>query len=90
MKFGWLGNPKTVSKPEVAWLLDDGQLCLGVKKRSFVWVTYTDPDALRFAREEDAEQLKKALAYLSSTSNLHSAAFELHLLAAKPVDHQWG
>jgi hypothetical protein len=44
---------------ESGWLLDDGRLCVGVCGRRLKMVTYTDPSAMRFAREVDAEAFRK-------------------------------
>jgi hypothetical protein len=67
-------------EPEVGWLLDDSRLCLGFTCGSLGFVTYTDPNAIRFARAQDAENMKKALAMRESYM----------VRNVKPVEHQWG
>ena len=67
---------------ETGWMLDDGSLCVGTSTCGFAMVTYTDPNALRFAREWDAENFRHALL------RLHVATVNYARIRA--VDHQWG
>jgi len=43
--------------PETGWLVEDeyGKLCIGMECNKIKWVTFTNPDAIRFARKRDAE-----------------------------------
>jgi hypothetical protein len=45
-------------------------------------VTYTSPDALRFARKEDAERFRIAMVGIGMR---RADANKM-----KPIDHQWG
>lgn len=65
---------------ETAWLLDDGQLCVGAGSRGFTMCTYTDERAIRFARREDAERMRNVLANLG----MPLTAAHVH-----PVEHAW-
>ena len=53
---------------ETGWLLDDGHLCIGRAHHGLglSMVTYTDPTAIRFARQQDAENMKAALSLRGS------------------------
>jgi len=70
-----------MSGVETGWLLDDGLLCVGTNAHGFAMVTYTDPAALRFAREWDAENFRHALLRL----HLSTITYD----RIRPVDHQW-
>lgn len=67
---------------ETGWLLDDGMLCVGATPAGFRMVAYTDPDAIRFARKEDAARFRLALVGIGMRKY---AANRM-----KPVDHSWG
>ena len=43
--------------PKTGWLIEDeyGKLCIGMECNKIKWVTFTNPDAIRFARKRDAE-----------------------------------
>jgi hypothetical protein len=69
----------------VGWLLDEGKLCVGGSRcGGFDWVTYTDPNAIRFATKRDAETMRFALG--SEPGGKYSVMSQ----RAKPVEHQWG
>lgn len=66
---------------ETGWLLDDGHLCLGLERGGINLVCYTDENAIRFAREQDAVTMRRVLSgigYKPFTDKL------------KPVEHSWG
>lgn len=65
---------------ETAWLLDDGTLCVGANYLGLTMCPYWDPKALRFAREEDAQNMRIAL-----------RAIGMPLTASRvaPVEHAW-
>ena len=42
---------------ETGWLIEKGQLCLGLCGSKPAWVTFTNPTAIRFSRKEDAENM---------------------------------
>lgn len=67
---------------ETGWLLDDGNLCVGASwcTNGFVMVTYTDSQAIRFAREEDVSNFRHALLGLQ---------FKEMIFKCKPVEHSW-
>lgn len=47
---------------ETGWLIERGQVCVGVACRyRLAWVAFTDENAIRFARKQDAEAMLKAL-----------------------------
>lgn len=66
---------------EIAWLLDDGVMCIGVLCGRLSFVAYTDSRALRFARRSDAENMIQLIA----------GAIGLPLTAENlaPVEHSW-
>jgi hypothetical protein len=66
---------------EFGWLLDDGLLCVGTNSGGFTMVTYTDPAALRFCREWDAENFRHALLHLRLSSITYDRI--------RPRGHQW-
>lgn len=65
---------------EIGWLLDDGCLCVGGGRLGFGMVTYGSPDAIRFARREDAETVRLTLA------NIGMPLTASHV---RPVEHVW-
>lgn len=66
---------------ETGWLLDDGICCLGITASgSLGIVTYTDRNALRFAREYDAQLFRNVLPQLGMPKTAHSFI---------PVHHEW-
>lgn len=66
---------------ETGWLLDDGFCCLGVTQHGTLGiVTYNDKNALRFAREYDAQIFRNLLPSLGMPKTAHNFT---------PVDHQW-
>jgi hypothetical protein len=65
---------------EIGWLLDDGSMCLGLGPFGLFMVTYTNPNAIRFARELDAINMRTALA----------ESLPMTMRACKPVEHAWG
>lgn len=67
---------------ETGWLLDDGLLCVGATPSGFRMVTYTDPDALRFSRKEDAERFRLALV------GIGMRRADANKMTAR--DHSWG
>lgn len=65
---------------ETAWLLDDGTLCLGASRLGLTMCPYFDRRALRFAREEDAENMRYALKAIGMPLTARHVA---------PVEHAW-
>lgn len=73
---------EVVDKVETGWLLDNGLLCIGAgPDHGLGWVTYTDPNAIRFARQQDAEAFTRVL---------RGVGFNALAAEVKPVEHQWG
>ncbi len=66
---------------EFGWLLDNGRLCIGLSCNQLAMVTYTDPNAIRFARKIDAELMLSAFRSLG----MKIAADRL-----TPIEHGWG
>ena len=69
---------------EIGWLLDNcnRQLCIGSDRRgNFLLVPYTDLKVIRFARFEDAERTRIALARSGSIMLVKDC---------KPIEHSWG
>jgi len=69
---------------ESGWLLDDtqSQHCLGIASNGYLgFVKYTDPKAIRFAREADAALMKEGL---------DASGFDNITDYVKPVEHGWG
>lgn len=68
-------------QPETAWLIERGGLCLGFCEHKFAWGTFTNEDALRFARQRDGYSFMECCKW---------TPFDLHLEDAKVTEHQWG
>lgn len=66
---------------ETAWLLDDGNLCLGAGHYGFTMCPYSSPIAIRFAREEDARLMRHVLRGIGLALTANNV---------KPVEHAWG
>ena len=67
---------------EIGWLLDDGLLCIGLGcNQTLALVTYTNPNAIRFARKCDAEAMIVAL---------KSLGLKITADRLKAVEHSWG
>jgi hypothetical protein len=67
--------------PEIAWLIERGGLCLGFCENKFAWVTFTNEDALRFARQRDAYAFKETCKW---------TPFNLKLEDTAVREHTWG
>jgi hypothetical protein len=53
--------PASAEPPQIGWVIEDdeyGRLCLGMECSKLAWVTFTNENALRFARRIDAENAK--------------------------------
>jgi hypothetical protein len=68
---------------ETAWLVELGQLCVGIGtcRKKLRWVTFTDSDALRFSRKRDAENFRLAM--------IHDFATGEDLKATTVSEHRW-
>lgn len=58
------GEPKT--DLEAGWLIEKGLAALGVANKIPSWVAFTDPGAIRFAREEDAIRMLEGIRSFST------------------------
>jgi hypothetical protein len=67
---------------ETGWLIERGGLCLGTSCLKPAWVTFTDPAAIRFSREQDAENMLTSLQFFGEDSK----AFH----DCRVSGHQWG
>ncbi len=64
---------------ETGWLIEKGQLCLGSCDRKPRWVTFTDPTAVRFARNIDAENMLNSLRSMSDKGAFESCTINDHM-----------
>lgn len=72
-------DPLSNRLPMEAWLVECGQLCLGVSRHGMLeWVSFTDSSALRFADEQSASHM------LILASNVFSQG------GMKVSEHRWG
>jgi len=79
-----LKDTETAVQSEYGWLLDNGLLCIGLGSCSMVdWVTYTDENAIRFARAQDAVNMRSALRGVNM-------GISMMMDRCKPVEHAWG
>lgn len=68
---------------ETGWLIEIGGLCIGVGScKAPTLVTFTDPDAIRFARKVDAQKFIYAARAYANDSKLFATA--------TINDHSWG
>lgn len=67
-------------RDETAWLIERGGLCLGTCEYRLKWVTFTDPQALRFSRRADAYALKETLRF---------DPFNVRLENCEVTEHMW-
>lgn len=77
-------------RDEVAWLIERDQLCLGIRASCgyrFTWVTFTDKDALRFSRKEDAYCFMEAVKWKPFDLPLEGAFVTEHLWCAALASH---
>lgn len=70
---------------EEGWLIEQGGLCLGGSICGPEWVTFTDPKAIRFARQKDGDNMLAALKAFSSKENCKDAFAECVV-----AGHTWG
>lgn len=72
----------------VGWLLDDTErrLCFGVCRGRPSMVPYTDDNALRFARKQDAESFMPLIKYLLGV-DMDRQRYVDRLVA---IEHGWG
>ena len=68
---------------QIAWLLDDGTMCIGVCETSgyLKLVTYTSSNALKFADKNSAEIFLRAL---------NTLGFTYMTRICIPIEHSWG
>jgi len=69
---------------ETGWLIDDGKFALGYSNgcQGFKFVTYTNDNIIRFARQEDADRM---ISYMK-----HVIGFPISIIEKlNAVDHAW-
>lgn len=66
--------------PQVAWLIEQAGLCLGFCEYKFAFVTFTNENALRFARQRDA---------IAFRETIKRSPFNLPVGDAVVTEHQW-
>jgi hypothetical protein len=69
------------SAAETGWLIERGGLCLGFCEYRFAWVTLTNENALRFARQRDGYSFMECCKW---------TPFDLRIEGAKVTEHVWG
>jgi hypothetical protein len=68
---------------QIAWLLDDGRMCVGVCENGgyLKMVSYLSPNAIKLSDKASAECLKTVL---------NNLGFEEISRRCNPVEHSWG
>lgn len=64
---------------ETAWLIEHGGLCLGFCENRFAWVTFTNENALRFSRKQDAYGFKETCKWTPFDLRLEDAIVAEHM-----------
>ena len=65
---------------ETGWLLDDGRMCVGMTAFGTAMTTYTDAAAIRFARRQDAENMRSVFIELGMRAEMENCT---------AVEHAW-